>query len=306
MFFFLLIDRILPESQKNSRNIKNTNLKKHKNNNPLAEDLTNTKYSVASIRDDTSQSQKTRIRNTNGQTKQSKAKQNENEKGQNENTRKARNRPTFNRQWQIKPVETIVRLPRTLATIDPTKDCPICLEQFRSERVFRSHVAIAHGSGFKLDPLLDHDPRNRRIDRQAFKVVLEQLPMAVPTFSLTIENKASVTVLLNSVYIFDGNVQFLPVFAGEQQVLRMVPGYVFEEEASFDDLILVDGRRYSLIITATAIIADTILKRQIVEQYHFSEKQAKNRGNKFVYPIAESLLVKLGLNLIFFFILGLS
>ncbi|XP_029731593.1 putative helicase MOV-10 isoform X1 [Aedes albopictus] len=270
-------DKILPESQKNNRNTKNTNFKKHKNNNPLAEAPTNPKHLVASISDDTSQSQKTRIRNTNGQTKQSKAKQNENEEGQTENIRKARNRPTFNRQWQIKPVETIVRLPRTLATIDPTKDCPICLEQFRSERVFRSHVAIAHGSGFKLDPLLDHDPRNRRIDRQAFKVVLEQLPMAVPTFSLTIENKASVTVLLNSVYIFDGNVQFLPVFAGEQQVLRMVPGYVFEEEASFDDLILVDGRRYSLIITATA---DTVFRRQIVEQYHFSEKQVKNRGKK--------------------------
>lgn len=191
-----------------------------------------------------------------------------------------KHRHSFDRQWDIRPVCTIVRMPRHMALFDPTKDCPICQESFRSERVFRSHLASAHGgSSFQLEPLLSFDPRNERIEDQVFKLSLAQLPRAVPTFMIKITNEATVPVLLNSIYVFDGNVKLIPVFSGNQ-VLRMVPGYCFEEEVTLDDLVLVQGRSNSLIISATPVVSDRVFKRQVVEQYHFTEKAAKSVGKR--------------------------
>lgn len=191
-----------------------------------------------------------------------------------------KHRHTFDRQWDVSPVCTIVRMPRHVELFDPTKDCPICQEQFRSERVFRSHLASAHGgSSFQLEPLLSFDPRNEKIERQVFKLSMKQLPRAVPTFMIKITNEATVPVLLNSIYVFDGNVNFIPVFSGNQ-VLRMVPGYCFEEDVTLDELVLVEGRSYSLIISATPVVLDRVFKRQVVEQYHFTEKAAKSVGTR--------------------------
>ncbi|XP_065080327.1 putative helicase MOV-10 [Ochlerotatus camptorhynchus] len=191
-----------------------------------------------------------------------------------------KHRHSFDRQWDIRPVCTIVRLPRHLEVFDPIKDCPICQEQFRSERVFRSHLASAHGSSsFQLETLLSFDPRNERIEHQVFKLDMKQLPRAVPTFMIKITNKATVPVLLNSIYVFDGNVKLISVFSGNQ-VLRMVPGYCFEEEVTLDDLVLVEGRIYSLTISATPVVLDRDFDRQVVEQYHFTEKAATSVGKR--------------------------
>lgn len=189
-----------------------------------------------------------------------------------------KHRNTSDRRLEIRPVCTIVREPRRLEFFDPTKDCPICQEQFRSERVFRSHLADAHkGSSFELEPLLSFDPRNLKVEFQLFKLLMVKLSQAVPRFLIKIRNQCTVPVLLNSIYVFDGNVKFIPIFSGNQ-VLRMVPKYSFEEEVTLDDLVLIEGRSYSLIITATPVSFDKVVKQQVVEQYHFSEKAGKSLG----------------------------
>lgn len=258
--------------------------RKSKDDNPSIKTNDKIENHNSTVKESTHRSSQPKSRIPNGQANQTNLeKHQENSSRNSKARRRTSNRPSFNREWIIKPVDTIIRLPMKLEVFDPITDCPICQQQFRSERMFRSHVAVSHGSCFKLDPLLDFDPRNHRIDRQVCKLAMQQLPMSVPTFSITVENLASVPILLNSIYIFDGNVQLWPVFAGGQ-ILRMVPGYCFEDEVTLDDMVLVEGRSYSLIITATPVGSDRLLNRQVVEQYHFTEKVANNKGKKFVGP----------------------
>lgn len=254
--------------------------RKSKDDNPSIKTNDKIENHNSTVKESTHRSSQPKSRIPNGQANQTNLeKHQENSSRNSKARRRTSNRPSFNREWIIKPVDTIIRLPMKLEVFDPITDCPICQQQFRSERMFRSHVAVSHGSCFKLDPLLDFDPRNHRIDRQVCKLAMQQLPMSVPTFSITVENLASVPILLNSIYIFDGNVQLWPVFAGGQ-ILRMVPGYCFEDEVTLDDMVLVEGRSYSLIITATPVGSDRLLNRQVVEQYHFTEKVANNKGKK--------------------------
>ncbi|XP_062547272.1 putative helicase MOV-10 [Armigeres subalbatus] len=279
-----------PESRTNGRKTKHTISKNKKNvesssDAPLSKINNNPKHMISTEKKTLSINPRLRQSKTKTSSNETKSKKDK-ELAIDNIPQSTKKRPTFNRQWITKPVDTIILLPRSLKPIDPTKDCVICRERFRSERMFRSHVATDHGSGFKLDHLLSFDPRNRRIDRQIFELSLKQLPMAVPTFAITAKNVATVTMLLNSIYIFDGNVRLMPVFAGDQ-VLRMVPGYSFEEEVTLDDLVLVNERSYSLLITATPIIEDSATKRQIVEQFHFTEKESKVRVKKTELKMAK-------------------
>ncbi|KXJ71865.1 hypothetical protein RP20_CCG019498, partial [Aedes albopictus] len=214
------------------------------------------------------------------------------------------NSPTLelDQQWTIKHKQTVVRRPRYLSRINPSKDCPICLEELRNNYQLRRHLRTDHGRDFSLVPVLDYDQRNHPIDRPVFKVNVQQLPSTATTFSINIENKASVTMALNSAYIFDGNYQLFPIFTGNQDdKLRMVPGYEFEEEVTFDDLMLAKGRIYSLIISATPIIPDEDFDWFIVEQYHFKEKDdedEKVKPKKLVYAdsryfIGDSTIIRI-------------
>ncbi|XP_062551851.1 putative helicase mov-10-B.1 [Armigeres subalbatus] len=181
--------------------------------------------------------------------------------------------PSFNRQWIIQQVDTIVRIPRRLTVIDPTKDCAICQQRFGSVWMFRNHIATDHGSGFKLDHLLSFDPRNNRIYCQIFTLSLKQLPMMPPTFTITITTERMTTMVLNSIYIFDG-VQLMPVFVG-YQVLRVYSSNSFEITVTLDEMVLAKGRNNSLLITATYIIPGIDSEYQIVEQFYFTNKEAE-------------------------------
>lgn len=260
---------------------------------------------MSPVEDDECQEPQSKIQKTNGQPNQTESNQDEDEDlARTGDTRKTSNSPTLelDQQWTIKHKQTVVRRPRYLSRINPSKDCPICLEELRNNYQLRRHLRTDHGRDFSLVPVLDYDQRNHPIDRPVFKVNVQQLPSTAITFLINIENKSSVTMALNSAYIFDGNYQLFPIFTGNQdEQLRMVPGYEFEEEVTFDDLMLAKGRIYSLIISATPIIPDEDFDWFIVEQYHFKEKDdedEKVKPKKLVYAdsryfIGDSTIIRI-------------
>ncbi|KAL1376264.1 hypothetical protein pipiens_004456 [Culex pipiens pipiens] len=176
--------------------------------------------------------------------------------------------------------------------------CPICQLPFGTKRELRAHLSGDHGAVFSLKPMLNLHDRNGLLKRQVFKVQLQQIPRAVPMFEVQITNATNVVLVLRSVFVFDGNECLHSLFG--ETVLRMAPGYCFEEQVTLDDLVLSGARTYSLLIVATPWV-EVEADFQIVEQFHFREAgQSRARRTEiklaklpdFPVPVAVRFLYK--------------
>lgn len=183
---------------------------------------------------------------------------------------------------KLKRKATAVRVAKPLG--DSVRvSCAICQLPFGTKRELRAHLSGDHGAVFSLKPMLNLHDRNGLLKRQVFKVQLQQIPRAVPMFEVQITNATNVVLVLRSVFVFDGNECLHSLFG--DTVLRMAPGYCFEEQVTLDDLVLSGARTYSLLIVATPWV-EVQADFQIVEQFHFREA-GQNRARRTEIKLAK-------------------
>lgn len=170
----------------------------------------------------------------------------------------------------VKRITTLIRFVseqnQSSSECELRRTCPFCTTSFL-ESAIREHFVNCHGAKFSLEPLLTADIRNHVISREVLQVKLKQDPHQNGSyFLLTVTNIAAVTILLKSIYVFDGIGTLSPIFTAEG-VLRMKPGFCYEDELQLQ---VSDECVQSLLVTVNPI-DELRATYDVVEQYHIKK-----------------------------------
>ncbi|XP_021708612.1 putative helicase MOV-10 isoform X2 [Aedes aegypti] len=170
----------------------------------------------------------------------------------------------------VKRITTLIRFVseqnQSSSECELRRTCPLCTTSIL-ESAIREHFVNCHGAKFSLEPLLTADIRNHVISREVLQVKLKQDPHRNGSyFLLTVTNIAAVTILLKSIYVFDGIGTLSPIFSAEG-VLRMKPGFFYEDELQLQ---VSDECVQSLLVTVNPI-DELRATYDVVEQYHIKK-----------------------------------